>query len=162
MHYLPIYTNLWNKVLSGIFYCMKEIIGRLEKIDLPEFNLQGITAKIDTGAYSGAIHVSSVEEVIEDGKNILKFKILDKDHPDFSNKIYQAENFEKKVVKSSIGEAEKRFLIPIKVVLKGKEINAKLGLSNRKDLKYPILLGRRSIRKNFVVDVEKKFTDNNN
>ena len=36
----------------------KKIIGRLERVDQPEFDLKRIEAKIDTGAYNGAIHVS--------------------------------------------------------------------------------------------------------
>ncbi len=136
----------------------KRIIGRLESIDLPDFGLNGITAKIDTGAYNGAIHTTNVEEKEIDGKNIIEFSLLDEDHPEFNDDIFQIDDFEKRLVKNSIGESELRYVVSTKVILKGEEIKVSLGLSNRKNLKYPVLLGRKVIKKHFIVDVSKKFT----
>ena len=136
----------------------KKIIGRLEKVSLPEFNLKEIEAKIDTGAYNGSIHVSSVEEVI-DGENILiRFKLLDEEHPEYNDKEFECKNFYKKTIKNSTGFKETRYLIPTKIILKNQEFDVKLGLSNRKDMRYPILIGRKIIKKHFIVDTAKKYT----
>ena len=135
----------------------KKIIGRLEYVDLPEFGLSGIIGKVDTGAYSGAIHTSHVIEKEVDGKAVIEFRLLDEDHPEFKEVVYQADGFEKKLIKNSNGDSELRYIIKTKVVLQGKEIRAKFSLSNRKNLKYPILLGRKIIRKNLILDVSKTF-----
>ncbi|MEZ4103404.1 MAG: RimK/LysX family protein [Candidatus Paceibacterota bacterium] len=136
----------------------KKIIGRLEFIDLPEFELLGIVAKIDTGAYNGAIHTTHVVEKEVDGKKVIEFSLLDESHPEFTDDIYQVDNFEKRVVKNSNGDSELRFVLPTKIILGGEEIKVKFSLSNRKKLRYPVLIGRKIIKKHFIVDVSKKFT----
>ena len=136
----------------------KDIIGRLENIDLPEFGLKEIIAKIDTGAYTAAIHTTSVTEKEVDGKSIIEFSLLDEEHPEFTEDVYQVDNFKKKMVKNSNGVSELRYVVPTNIILKGKNIKVDLSLSNRKNLRYPILLGRKVIKKHFIVDVSKKFT----
>lgn len=137
----------------------KEIIGRLEYADLPDFNLEKVITKIDTGAYTGAIHTSYVKEILKNGERKIQFTLLDEDHPEFKNKIYTFYNFEIKKIKNSNGKSELRYIIPLKIVIKSKEINVKLSLSNRKAMRYPILLGRKFIKDLFLIDVSKKFTD---
>ncbi len=136
----------------------KKIIGRLEYIDLPEFGLSNIVAKIDTGAYNGAIHTTSVIEKEVDGKRVIEFSLLDDSHPEFTEESYQVDNFEKRKVKNSNGDSELRYVVPTKIVLAGEEIKVKLSLSNRKKLRHPVLIGRKIIKKHFIVDVNKKFT----
>lgn len=136
----------------------KQTIGRLERVSLPDFDLNNIEAKIDTGAYNGAIHVSECHEEEVDGQSILKFTLLDEEHPEYNGKIFTAKKFEKKIVKNSIGGTEDRYLIPLKLVLKNQKFDVKLGLSNRKEMRYPVLIGRKIIKNNFIVDPARKFT----
>lgn len=138
----------------------KTIIGRLEYVDIPDFAFSGIEAKVDTGAYNGAIHVSLVSEVEKEGKKYIRFVLLDEDHPEYHGKAFETDEFEKKKVKSSNGEIQERYVVPVTIILKGFELKVKLSLSNRKDLRYPILLGRKIIKKHFIVDASKTFTDN--
>lgn len=137
----------------------KKIIGRREYVDLPEFGLSKIIAKIDTGAYNGAIHTGKVIEKEIDGRRFIEFSLLDEDHPEFKEEYFQVDNFEKRKVTNSNGDTEERYVIPTKIVLSGFEIPVKLSLSNRKNLRYPILIGRKIIKKHFIVDVAKKFTN---
>jgi hypothetical protein len=138
----------------------KEIIGRLEYIAIPDFKLTNVEAKIDTGAYNGAIHVSLVNEFEKEGKRWIRFVILDDAHPEFFNKVYETDEFVERRVRSSNGELQHRYAVTVTLILKGKEIKTTLGLSNRKDLRYPILIGRKIIKKYFIVDPSKTFTDN--
>lgn len=139
----------------------KEIIGRLEYVSIPDFNLNNIEAKIDTGAYNGAIHVSLVNEFEKNGNTWIRFVILDNAHPEFSDRVYETDEFVERRVRSSNGELQHRYAVTMTLLLKGREIKATLGLSNRKDLRYPILIGRKIIKKYFIVDASKTFTDNN-
>ena len=59
---------------------IKQIIGRREEIDFPELGLFGITAKIDTGAYTTALHCHDIHE--RDG--VLYFKLLNPSHHEFN------------------------------------------------------------------------------
>lgn len=137
----------------------KETIGRLEYVDLPGFHLRKITAKIDTGAYRGSLHTDYVREFIEDGQKKIEFRLLDEDHPEFKDMVYTLTDFEVKKIKSSSGKSEMRYVIPVKIILKEQTLHAKLSLSNRKSMRYPILLGRKFIKNLFIIDASKKFTD---
>ncbi len=148
----------------GIFYFKmkdnidKQIIGRLEYVDIPEFHLSGIEAKVDTGAYNGAIHVSLITEIEKEGKKFIRFILLDEGHPEYHGKTFETDEFEEKKIRSSNGGVQHRYIIPVSIILKGIELKAKLGLSNRKDMRYPILLGRKAIKKHFIIDASKRFT----
>jgi hypothetical protein len=51
----------------------REIFGIVEHVSLPILGLFDIAAKIDTGAFSGAMHVTDIKEYInEKGKKINK------------------------------------------------------------------------------------------
>jgi hypothetical protein len=139
----------------------KKIIGRLEYVSIPDFHLSNIEAKIDTGAYNGAIHVSLVSEFERDGKTWIRFILLDEEHPEYHGKTFETDEFEERRVRSSNGEIQHRYFVTVTIILKGEELKVKLSLSNRKDLKYPILIGRKIIKKHFIVDASKTFTDNN-
>ena len=137
----------------------KMIIGHVEYIDLPDFNINNIKAKIDTGAYSGSIHVNYIKRITEGGCEKIQFSLLDENHPEFKNNIYTIDTFQTKKIKSSNGHSELRYIIPIKIILKNKVIDTKLSLSDRTEMRYPILLGRKFIKNLFLIDVSKKFTE---
>lgn len=136
----------------------KIIIGRLEYVDIPDFHLFGLEAKIDTGAYSGSIHVSTVTEFEKDSKTYIRFILLDEEHPEYHGRVFETDEFIQRKIRSSNGEAQYRYLIPIVLMLKGIELKAYLSLSNRKDLRYPVLLGRKTLGEHFIIDPNTKFT----
>ena len=136
----------------------KIIIGRLEHVDIPDFHLFGLEAKIDTGAYSGSIHVSAVTEVEKNLKTYIRFILLDEEHPEYHGKVFETDEFIQKKVRSSNGAVQYRYLIPVTIMLRKIELKAYLSLSNRKDLRYPVLLGRKTLGEHFIIDPNTKFT----
>ena len=64
--------------------------------------------------------------------------------------------FEQREIKNSFGEAELRFVIKTKVKIFNRVIRAEFSLSNRGNLKFPVLLGRKILRHRFLIDVTKK------
>lgn len=128
-----------------------KIFGICEYVDLPEFGLNHVLAKIDTGAYSGALHCSKIREKIRksDGKKILVFT------PSYnhSNEM-QVRRYARSYVRSSTGHRTKRYLFDTNIVIKGVEYRARIGLSNRSDMNYEVLIGRRFLNENnILVDV---------
>jgi hypothetical protein len=132
------------------------LIGRSDVLDLPELDLQGIEAKVDTGARTSAINCHDVEEVEIDGVKKIFFYILDPEHPQFNEKRLSTKNYSKRIVKNSFGDSEERYVIKTIVEFFGSQFETEFTLSNRNNLKFPILLGRRLLAKRFVVDVAKK------
>ncbi len=129
-----------------------KVLGRSDRVDLPDLGLTGIHAKIDTGAYNCSLHCSNAEVV--DGK--LQFILLDEEHPEFTGMKFTSKNFEKREIKNSFGEAEMRFVIKTRIKIYGYMIRAEFSLSDRGNLKFPVLLGRKILRKRFLIDVDQK------
>jgi len=134
----------------------KIIIGRRDRIDLPGLGYRNIKAKIDTGAYGSVIHCSQIKVVQKDGKKILSFVLLDPGHPKYKEKECCFEHFKDKLVKSSSGESEHRYLIVTSTVIFGEQAETEFSLTDRSQMKYPILLGRKFLRQRFIVDVSLK------
>lgn len=131
----------------------ERIVGCVEFVDFPEFGVVKAMAKIDTGAFSGALHCTDVK-VVRRGlrlKRVLKFTPLG----DVSL-AKETEIFEKTFVRSSTGHRIRRYIIKTTIVLGGERYPIKIGLSDRSDMKRDVLLGRRFLRENdLIVDVRK-------
>lgn len=127
----------------------KIIIGRCDFIQLPELGIENIAAKIDTGAYTSAIHCSQIKLQNEEGIEYLLFKIPGS----HQKKMFKVKNFKLKNIKSSSGHSESRFVIKTKVLIFGKEIKTEFSLANRSEMKFPVLLGRKLLKDKFIVDV---------
>ena len=135
---------------------IKTIIGKCEYISFPTLRLKNIEAKIDTGAFTTALHCHDIMEKEMHGKKVLSFKLLDPLHPDYSNREIIFETYEKAIIKNSFGESEERFVIRTIVKIGTKRINAKVSLTNRGNMRYPVLLGR-ILKRRFIVDVSEEF-----
>lgn len=130
----------------------KRIIGKKDKADFPLLGLENIDIKIDTGAYTSSIHCHEIKTEMVDGLKIVKFKLLDPTHKNYNHLSLSAPIHKEKKVKSSIGKAEKRYLIKSKIILFGKSYNIELSLTNRGSMRYPVLIGRKLLNKKFLVD----------
>ena len=134
----------------------KIVIGRNDKIDLPKLHLYDLDAKVDTGAFTSAIHYHKAEVIEKDGKRVLHFTLLDPSHPDYNGKSFYFENFEEREIKNSFGDSERRYIISTIIHIFGRDFETEFSLSNRGNLKFPILLGRKLLKKGFLVDVSAK------
>ncbi len=128
----------------------KVTIGRLDKIDLPDFDIYNVNAKIDTGAYTSSIHCTHIE-VMDD---LLYFEI-----PGLKNqeiKRFHTGNFTRKKVRSSNGKIESRYTIKTHLLIFGHLYYEEFTLTDRSKMKNPVLLGRKVLMNRFIVDVSKK------
>ena len=134
----------------------KTTLGRVELVAFPELGIESIEAKIDTGAYSTAIHASEIwlEEV--DSQEVLNFKLLDASHPEFKDEVFKSSNFKRKKVRSSNGRLEKRYILKTKIILGGKQRVTYISLTDRSKMRFPVLIGRKVLKNGYLVDVSKK------
>ncbi|HEY4651649.1 MAG TPA: RimK/LysX family protein [Pontibacter sp.] len=135
----------------------KRIIGRREMVALPILDIEEIEAKIDTGAYTSAIHCSDIhEETNADGKRVICVELLDPSHPQYNHKKLRFAEYDLREIKSSFGEVQERYVIRTTIKLYDEEIEAEFSLSDRSDMKYPVLIGRKLLKGRFIVDVSRK------
>ncbi len=133
----------------------KQIISRKVVVDFPQLGLKNVLAKIDTGAYRGTLHCTDVKLVEQGGKQYLSFVPLDLRHPDFSHKPVVFNHYTKNTFRSTNGFHEDRYVIETEVVVDGQTHVIEISLSDRTDMRAPVLLGRRFLRGKYIVDVDK-------
>ena len=130
---------------------MKEankVIGTFVQVGFPEFGIADIKAKIDTGAYRGALHCTKIRLEEKKGKKTLHFSPFD--HPEVKIK---SDDFTVRHVTSSNGKTEDRYFIETSIAIAGQDYPIVLSLANRSEMKWPVLIGRRFLRQNnFLVD----------
>lgn len=119
-------------------------------------------AKIDTGAYTSSLHCHHITTNESKGVSLVRFFVLDPDHPEYENKPFEIPVYKIKNVKSSNGIIQERVVIKQKIEIAGKSYTINLSLTNRAEMRYPVLLGRRFLNEKFIVDVSKKFLFNQN
>ncbi len=134
----------------------KILIGSLDVLDFPEFGLFDLPCKIDTGAQTSALHCHRVRIIESEGKEIIAFKLLDPKHKYYEDKEYRSADFQERRVRSSSGHAEYRYVIKTNIVLFNKVYRTEFTLADREKMSYPVLIGCRLLKDNFVVDVALK------
>lgn len=126
-------------------------IGSFETIVFPDFNGYEVIAKIDTGAYTGALHCTKIREEETENGPVLHFSPFD--HPEIEISLSE---FAVNHVRSSNGKSESRYFIDTNIVIAGKKYPIVLSLADRSEMKWPVLIGRKFLRKNnFLVDVNR-------
>jgi hypothetical protein len=131
-------------------------IGIHEQIHIPKSNITSIECKIDTGAYNSAIDCSYTNESHnENGDPVLTYTLLNENHQSYTGKKLSTKKFKSKEVKSSNGIKTIRYQIKLSIEIKGKKIKSTFNLSDRKNMRYPVLIGRKVLANRFLVDVSK-------
>jgi len=129
----------------------KQVIGFADRLDFPDLGWNDIEAKIDTGAYTSALHCTDVKLVPHGDSFRLRFTLVGERGQ--KKKQFVTDLFQYKTIKNSFGQSEKRFVIQTRVLIMGRLIRAEFSLANRGTMRYPVLLGRKLLRNKFVVDV---------
>lgn len=123
-------------------------VGMLLQVNLPPLGIKSLTAKVDTGAYSGSLHATEIRETGSGTNKALHFK------PHGKNSIVTVEKFHSRTIKSSNGHRSLRYAIDTEVVIMGERYPITITLSDRASMKYPMLIGRKFLRTHgFLVDV---------
>jgi len=130
------------------------IIGVAEFVDFPDWGVRDLSARIDTGARTSALHVENVRLLA--GSRVSFDVRLRRDDPTARVSV------ETKVsrctpVRSSSGQNESRVFVKAHVRLGGREQQIEVGLVDRRHMMYRMLLGRSALEGHFLVDVTKRY-----
>ena len=136
----------------------KRIVGWREWVSLPELKIPRIKAKLDTGAYTSALHAYFIEPLKGDKQPIVRFGVYPLQRADKPDIICTTEIVDKRRVVDSGGHPEMRYVIRTLLTIGEKTWPIELSLTNREHMRFRLLLGRTAIRKFLVVDPSLSFT----
>jgi hypothetical protein len=135
----------------------KILVGSLEICSLPNFNIENLHIRVDTGATTSSLHVDNIEEFTLDNQDWVRFDI----HPDYHDvtKVVRKEAKVKdtKIIKSSNGTNQKRHFIETIFVLGNDSWPILLTLTDRSSMSYLMLLGRQAMKGRLIVDAEYEY-----
>ncbi|MCD6039857.1 MAG: hypothetical protein K0S27_1257 [Gammaproteobacteria bacterium] len=133
------------------------IIGWREWVTLPEFGIDKIKAKVDTGARTSALHAFSLTPYKEGHNDKIRFDIHPIQHN--ANKVITcvANIIDKRWVCDSGGHREERYVVSTPIILAGQAWSIEITLTERDSMLFRMLLGRSAIRKRFIVNPARSF-----
>lgn len=118
------------------------IVGWLEQLSLPEFGLS-LLAKVDTGAQTSCLHATGVR--YSETNNEVSFYC--------GELLITSPAIDRRDIKSSSGHIEHRWVVETAIQLGEEERIIQLTLSDRTDMRCPMLLGRQAMQGIYVEPV---------
>ncbi len=131
------------------------VIGWTELVDLPEWGVKRLRAKVDTGARTSALHVENIEVL---PRGWVRFDVVvhrekrDR-HIHVKTKIRRRGR-----VRSSTGHQEQRIFVETTLKLGPIEKRVEVSLVDRQKMIHRMLLGRAALSGPILVDVDKRLS----
>ena len=135
------------------------IIGRTELMDFPDLLLTHVPVKIDTGAYTSSIHAKNIKLKTKGNKKILTFDLLEGHYTTVYPRSVETAEYYTDTIRNSFGKSEERYIVNFKIKLGTKTFRTEFSLADRSVNNYPILVGRKTLNRRFLVDSSKSHID---
>jgi ribosomal protein S6--L-glutamate ligase len=135
----------------------KVIVGSEEWCSLPSIGIPTIKARVDSGAKTSALHAINIKTFSKDHQEWVKFDINPIQNNAKALIHCEAQLVDQRIVKSSSGFREKRYVIQTQVSLGNKVWEIEVTLTNRDSMGYRMLLGREAMSGRVMVDPEQRF-----
>lgn len=126
-------------------------------ISLPLLHVKEIKVKVDTGAATSALHAEDITYLQRHGKTRVRFVIYPKQKSKRPKIQAEADLLEMRKIRSSTGHLTERPVIITQLRLGEMTWDVEMTLVNRDIMGFRMLLGRKAIRKIFVVDPGRSF-----
>ena len=128
------------------------VVGCEEWCSFPSLSIPAIKARVDSGAKTSSVHAVNIQPFKRNNEPWVSFEM----HPlQGSRKVSvrcEAQVVDRRVVKSSSGDTEKRYVIRIPLQLGGDIWEVEVTLTNRDSMGYRMLLGREAMNDRILVN----------
>ncbi len=135
----------------------KIIIGSEEWCAFPGLGIPAVKARVDSGAKTSSIHAFNIQKIRRNGESWISFEV----HPLQGDRrtVIRCEQpiLDKRVVKSSSGIAETRYVVAAKIKVGDESWDIEITLANRDSMGYRMLLGREAMSGRMLVDPSLSF-----
>ena len=143
----------------------KLIIGCEEWLSIKELNIPIIKARVDSGAKTSSIQAKNIKKIKRKGETWVIFEVNPIQDNLSLNVSCESKVIDTRIIKSSSGEAHKRYVIKANIGLGENIFEIELTLAERDGMEYRMLIGRQALLDRYLVDtstsfVFKKFSDN--
>jgi ribosomal protein S6--L-glutamate ligase len=135
----------------------KVIVGSEEWCSFPHLGIHAVKARVDSGAKTSALHAINISPFQKDEENWVKFDINPIQNNTKTVIHCQAPLVDKRVVKSSSGFREQRYVIRTEIQIGETHWEVELTLTNRDSMGFRMLLGREAMSGRLLVDPEQKY-----
>ncbi len=144
------FVPLWDALMTR-----KEVVaGWRERVDIPDWGIRRVRAKLDTGARTSAIDVAQYE-MIDDTH--VRFEIVYRTKPERKTRWVEAPCHRVTRVKPSSGKASERVICHTRIRIGDDEFDAEVGLVCRKGMLCRMLVGREALAGRYFVDSSEKY-----
>jgi hypothetical protein len=124
------------------------VVGWREWVHLPALGLGPIEAKLDTGARTSALHVDELEAL--PGHQV-RFWFAHPGAPHHTGQRVTAPVVDQREIRSSNGQTQLRHVIRTTLELGPHAWEAEFTLTCRRNMRYPMLMGRLALEGKFLV-----------
>ena len=135
----------------------KVILGSEEWFSFPDLGIPTIRARVDSGAKTSALHAINIAPFVKDGSNWVKFDINPIQNNLKTIIHCEAPLIDKRVVKSSSGFREQRYVIQTTLDIGNENWPIEMTLTNRDSMGFRMLLGREAMSGRALVDPEQSY-----
>lgn len=123
----------------------RPVFGWQEQAALPALGLTGVKAKIDTGAWTAALHAVEIELVETASPPAVRFTVHPwPERPEAAVRC-TAELVDRRGITASNGRRELRPMVRTLLAMRGLEREIEVSLTDRGAMSHRLLLGRRAI-----------------
>jgi hypothetical protein len=129
------------------------VVGRAERVTFPSLNIKKVPAKIDTGADVSSIWATDIRFK----KGVLHCVFFGPKSALYTGEVFHFTDKEYSVTRiaNSFGHREIRYKVKIPMTIKGRTIKATFTLADRSQKLYPVLIGKATLSRKFLVDVSR-------
>ena len=134
-----------------------EVLGWREWASLPDFGVDAIKVKLDTGARTSSLHAFDLTRFDRDGRTMVRFEVHPVQRSADDVVIVEAEVVDERWVRNSGGGRELRPVIETTVGIGERSWPIELTLTRRDEMGFRMLLGRQALKKRALVDPGRSF-----
>lgn len=134
-----------------------KIIGNKEWFELKELGIPAIKARIDSGAKTSSIQANNIQPFKKNKASWVRFEVQPLNENRSISIECEAKIIGSRIIKSSTGVAEKRYVISSPITMDGDTWEIELTLADRNSMEFKMLLGREAMEKKFLVNPAEEF-----